>query len=177
MFLSLKNVKRVERGMIIIEQYRDKWLAEKVDEFIGFYNREFFCLDNFSSFGFIYNGIYYQTVEHAYQSLKFKDVAPEIEKKIIECFSAYDAQRIAHEHIERQSASWDEDKVMIMEQLLRAKLAQHSYVKKKLLETADYLICEDSPKDNFWGIGKDRKGQNHLGKLWMKLRSEIRNYK
>ena len=70
--------------MIIIEQYRDKWLAEKVDEFIGFYNREFFCLDNFSSFGFIYNGIYYQTVEHAYQSLKFKDVAPEIEKKIIE---------------------------------------------------------------------------------------------
>ena len=29
--------------MITIEQYRDKWLAEKVDDFIGFYNREFFC--------------------------------------------------------------------------------------------------------------------------------------
>ena len=41
--------------MITIKQYRDKWLAEKADEFIGFYNREFFCLDNFSSFGFVYD--------------------------------------------------------------------------------------------------------------------------
>lgn len=160
--------------MIAIEQYRDKWLAEKVGEFIGFYNREFFCLDNFSSFGFQYKGTYYQTVEHAYQSLRFKDTAPAVEKEIIGCFSAYDAQRIAHEHMDCQSPTWDEDKVAIMEQLLRAKLAQHPYVKKKLLETADYLICEDSPKDSFWGIGKDRNGQNQLGKLWMKLREEIK---
>lgn len=131
-------------------------------------------MDNFSSFGFVYNGTYYQTVEHAYQSLRFKDTAPAVEKEIIGCFSAYDAQRIAHEHIDCQSPTWDEDKVVIMEQLLRAKLAQHPYVKKKLLETADYLICEDSPKDSFWGIGKDRNGQNQLGKLWMKLREEIK---
>ncbi len=161
--------------MITIEQYRDKWLAEKMDDFIGFYNREFFCLDNFSSFGFTYKGTYYQTVEHAYQSLKFKNVAPEIEKTIVECYSAYEAQRIAHEYSDRQSASWDKEKVAIMEQLLRAKLAQHPYVKKKLSETADYTICEDSPKDDFWGIGKDRKGQNQLGKLWMKLRKELRD--
>ena len=32
--------------MIKIEQYRDKWLAEKFDEFIGFYPREFFVFDN-----------------------------------------------------------------------------------------------------------------------------------
>lgn len=160
--------------MITIEQYRDKWLAEKVGEFIGFYNREFFCLDNFSSFGFVYQDTYYQTVEHAYQSLRFRGVAPEVEKEIVECHSAYDAQRIAHGHIERQSPTWNEDKVALMEQLLRAKLAQHPYVKKKLLGTADYLICEDSPKDSFWGIGKDRNGQNQLGKLWMKLREEIK---
>ena len=113
-------------------------------------------------------------MEHAYQSLRFKDVAQDIEKEIVECFSAYDAQRIAHAHIDRQSPTWDDDKVVIMEKLLRAKLAQHPYVKKKLLETADYLICEDSPKDSFWGIGKDRNGQNQLGKLWMKLREEIK---
>ncbi len=33
---------------------------------------------------------------------------------------------------------------------------------------------EDSPKDSFWGWGEDRCGQNNLGKLWMKLRDEIR---
>ena len=60
-----------------------------------------------------------------------------------------------------------------MENLLRAKIEQNPYVKKKLLETKDYIICEDSPKDDFWGIGADRKGQNNLGKLWMKIRDEF----
>ena len=36
--------------MIKIEQYRDIWLAEKVNDVIGFYPREFYPLDNFSSF-------------------------------------------------------------------------------------------------------------------------------
>lgn len=158
--------------MIDVREYRDKWLAEKVDEYIGFYNREFFCLDNFSSFGFVYDGIYYQTVEHAYQSLKFKGVSPKTEEKIIKCFSAYDAQKIAHEYDAEKRKDWDDVKVFIMEELLRAKLAQNPYVLKKLKETENYVICEDSPKDSFWGIGKARDGRNELGKLWMKLRSE-----
>ena len=41
------------------------------------------------------------------------------------------------------------------------------------MSTKDYIIVEDSPKDNFWGWGKDRTGENHLGKLWMKLRDEL----
>ncbi len=43
-----------------------------------------------------------------------------------------------------------------MEKLLRLKLEQNPYVKKKLLQTKDYIICEDSPKDDFWGIGEER---------------------
>ncbi len=62
-----------------------------------------------------------------------------------------------------------------MEKFIRAKLDQNPFVKKKLLETKDYLICEDSPIDSFWGIGEDKKGRNELGKIWMKLRAEIQN--
>ena len=40
--------------MIKNEDYRDKWLAQNVDDFIGFYSREFYCLDNFSAFKFVY---------------------------------------------------------------------------------------------------------------------------
>lgn len=36
------------------------------------------------------------------------------------------------------------------------------------------MIVEDSPKDSFWGWGESRNGQNNLGKLWMKLREEIK---
>ena len=159
--------------MFLVEQYRDTWLAEKMDEFIGFYPREFFCLDNFSSFAVVYKDIKYPTVEHAYQSLKFTDTAPEIAKEIAECFSAHEAQKIACANKDKQNPNWDAIKVNIMEELLRLKLEQNPYVKKKLLQTKNYTICEDSPKDAFWGIGQNRNGQNQLGKLWMKLRGEV----
>lgn len=32
-------------------QYRDSWLGEKFDEFVGFYPREFYFLDNFCLLG------------------------------------------------------------------------------------------------------------------------------
>ena len=148
--------------MINLEQYRDKWLAEGFDEYIGFYNREFFCLDNFSSFKVKVDGVLYSTVEHAYQASKFLQTAPEVAEEITNCYSAYDAQRIAHEHTDKQRADWDDGKVSIMERIVRLKLEQNPYVKKKLLQTGDYLICEDSPKDSFWGIGADKIGRAHV---------------
>ena len=69
-----------------LEQYRDKWLFEGVDDYIGFYTREFlFALDNFSSFGIMMNDKFYPTVEHAYQAGKFIDTAPEIAEQIRTC--------------------------------------------------------------------------------------------
>ncbi|MDE5601017.1 MAG: NADAR family protein [Clostridia bacterium] len=160
--------------MIELKQFRDKWLAEGFDDYIGFYNREFFCLDNFSSFCVCVDGILYCTVEHAYQAIKFIDTAPEVAELITNCYSAYDAQRIAHENIDKQRADWDDVKVSVMERLVRLKLNQNPYVKRKLLETENYTICEDSPKDAFWGIGPNKDGRNELGKIWMKLRDELR---
>ena len=159
--------------MINLEKYRDKWLAQNVGEFIGFYPREFYCLDNFSAFAFIYEDIRFHTVEHAYQAYKFKDTAPEIFNEIVNCFSSDEARRIAHRNEDKVDAKWDDIKVDLMEKFLRAKLEQNPFVSKKLLETRDYLICEDSPIDTFWGIGEDKKGRNELGKIWMKLRSEL----
>ena len=52
--------------MIKLEQYRDTWLSEKVNEVIGFYPREFYCLDNFSSFKVEYEGYLYSSLEEAY---------------------------------------------------------------------------------------------------------------
>lgn len=159
---------------IKLEQYRDKWLSEKLDEYIGFYPREFFALDNFSSFGIVMDGKLYPTVEHAYQAGKFVETAIEIAEEIRLCLSAHEAKRIAHANIAMQAKNWDDIKVDFMEKLLRLKLEQNSYVKQKLLQTKGYLICEDSPKDRFWGIGENRDGKNMLGKLWMKLREEIK---
>lgn len=160
--------------MIELQQYRDPWMAEGFHEYIGFYNREFYCLDNFSAFKIEYEGRRYSCVEEAYQAQGFLQTAPEIADLIIHSASAHEAKQIAHDHMERRRSDWDEVKTEIMEDLLRAKLAQHPYVRKKLLETGNYEIVEDSPNDYFWGCGIDRSGQNWTGKLWMKLREELK---
>lgn len=158
-----------ENFMIKLEQYRDTWLSEKMNDVIGFYPREFYCLDNFSSFKVEWDGYLYASLEEAYQTAKFLKSAPEIAEEIKKSHSAHEAQKIAFANKDKVRSDWQEVKLTIMEELLRKKLQQNPYVKQKLLQTKDYIIVEDSPKDNFWGWGKDRTGENHLGKLWMKL--------
>ena len=159
--------------MIKLEQYRDTWLSEKMNDVIGFYPREFYCLDNFSSFKVEWDGYLYTSLEEAYQTAKFLKSAPEIAEEIKKSHSAHEAQKISFANKDKVRSDWQEVKLTIMEELLRKKLQQNPYVKQKLLQTKDYIIVEDSPKDNFWGWGKDRTGENHLGKLWMKLRDEL----
>ena len=159
--------------MIKLKQYRDIWLSEKVEEVIGFYPREFYPLDNFSSFKVEVDGYLYASLEEAFQSSLFLPDYPDISDKIKNSYSAHEAQKIMHEYSDKVKYS-NNEKVELMEKLLRLKIEQNPYVKKKLLETKDYLIVEDSPKDNYWGWGINRDGENHLGKLWMKLREELR---
>ena len=149
--------------MIELEQYRDRWLREKMDEVIGFYPREFYPFDNFSSFKVEWNGYLFSSVEEAYQAASFMGSDEELVEKIKKSHSADEAQRIAYANRDKRREDWDDVKISIMEELLRLKIEQNPYVKKKLLQTEDYMIVEDSPKDDFWGWGPNRNGQNNLG--------------
>ncbi len=160
--------------MIKLDEYRDIWLAEGVNDAIGFFPREFYCLDNYSAFKISYKGFTYGTVEEAYQASAFMGVANDVVKMIQNAASPYEAKQISLANKDRKRADWDEQKIIVMEELLREKVNQHPYVKEMLLKTKDYLIVEDSPKDKFWGWGPERNGENNMGKLWMKIRNEIR---
>ena len=146
-----------------------------MDEVIGFYPREFYPFDNFSSFKVEWNGYLFSSVEEAYQVASFMESDEELVEKIKKSHSADEAQRISYANRDKRREDWDDVKISIMEELLRLKIEQNPYVKKKLLQTEDYMIVEDSPKDDFWGWGPNRNGQNNLGKLWMKLREELKN--
>lgn len=137
-----------------------------------FYEGKWYFLSNFSSFAILQNGIIWMTVEHAYQEAKFSDSA--IIEEIRTAMSAHDSKEIAQKHRGSVRADWDDIKLDVMERLLRMKIAQHPYVHDKLLETGNAELIDDSPKDSFWGRGPDWQGLNHLGKLWMKLRDELR---
>ena len=72
--------------MIKLDQYRDTWMSQKFDEIIGFYPREFYPLDNFSSFKVEYNGYLYSSAEEAFQANLFIDDYPEIAEENINEF-------------------------------------------------------------------------------------------
>jgi len=159
-----------------LKQYRDSSLAIGKDT-IGFYEREFYVFSNFSSFQVRWRGRLWSTVEHAYQAAHFFDRAPDLVEKIFHSNSAHQAFKIAKANTKKAPKNWDSVKVDIMEDICRHKLRQHPYVKRKLLQTLDLPLVEDSPKDGCWGWGEDRQGRNELGKIWMRLRDELQTEK
>lgn len=142
-------------------------------QIVDFYEREFYPLSNFSSFRLKWNGYDFDTSEHAYHWAKFYGQSDRHCHAIRNARSAHEAFKYAEAHKTDRRADWDEIKVDVMLQILRAKVEQHEYVRRKLLETGDRELIECSWRDDFWGWGPNRDGQNMLGKLWMQIRDEI----
>lgn len=157
-------------------QYRDPQLAVNGDP-IGFYEREFYPLSNFSSFQVEWNGRVWPTSEHAYQAAHFFDTHPQLVEEIYHARSAHEAYTIAKTNAAYAPSDWEERKPEVMEEICRCKLIQHPYVQRKLLQTGDahLQLVEDSPKDDYWGWGPDGNGRNELGRIWMKLREWLKD--
>jgi conserved hypothetical protein, ribA/ribD-fused len=147
------------------------------DKQVFFYEQEFYVLSNFSSFSLLFRGEQYATSEHAYHCQKFTDRCDRdgsIRRWIKDAPSAHEAYKRADLHYKDRRPGWEELRISIMHEILRAKVEQHEYVRRKLLETGDRELIEDSWRDPFWGWGQNKDGQNMLGKLWMDIRAEIR---
>lgn len=142
---------------------------------IGFYEREFYCFSNFSSFQVEWRGRLWPTSEHAYQAAKFMHTNPELFREVHQAKSAHEAFKLAQANKNSVPKEWDGVKLDVMEEILRHKTRQHAYVADKLAQTKELPLVEDSPKDSFWGWGPDKKGRNELGKLWMKIRKDLVN--
>ncbi len=153
-----------------MKKYRRNNACYETDEGIYFYTPKYYALDNFAAFQVEIWGSIFATSEHAYQWKKYDGSAPEIAEQILNATSPNAVKNISDVH--KSEVDPDFDKLAVMEEILRTKLAQHDKVRRVLVETGKKTIYENSPTDNYWGIG-DGSGQNVLGELWMKLRSEI----
>jgi ribA/ribD-fused uncharacterized protein len=153
-------------------QNRDPKL-ETSGKTVGFYEREFYCFSNFSSFQVKWKGILWPTSEHAYQASRFMGKNQNAVNKISKARSADASFKLAQKYLGTNFDTYGDIDIKDMESICRAKLNQNPYVMHKLLQTSKRKIVEDSPKDSFWGWGPDRKGRNELGKIWMKLRQEV----
>lgn len=138
-----------------------------------FYTPWSYVFDNFSAHAISWNGRLWPTVEHAYQAAKFHK--QEIVDRIIRATSPGEAKKIAHERhlVDSVRLDWEAVKIFIMKELLRTKAEQHELVRRRLAASKGKILIEDSSSDSFWGRGRDWRGNNMLGKLWMEVRDEM----
>jgi len=123
-------------------------------------------------------GVVYPTVEHAYQCQRYTD------KKIINEIISSRSPVLAWEtsskykHLQiPEFKNWDY-KIMIMKKLMKLKAIQHNEVRKALLDSGDLRIVKHivtyPPGDGCWDDGEDGKGLNHIGRMWMEIREELK---
>ncbi|KAJ7757552.1 hypothetical protein B0H16DRAFT_1537045 [Mycena metata] len=131
---------------------------------------------NFSAHPVQYKGKRYPTSEHLFQAFKFLDTRPDIAEKIRKTSEfprdAFNEARNQQAHVR---PDWKDVKIAMMDIAIEHKFTQHNDLKEELLMSADAELVEDSAEDAFWGIGKDGKGRNELGKALERLRTKLRS--
>ena len=149
----------------------DDELNKETEDAVYFFN--VLCpLDNFSAYSVEIWGQRFPTAEHAYQSKKFADSAPEVARRIASAATSHEAKDISRAEALRIAPGWLEKRAALMREVVRAKFAQNEEVREALRATGSRTIIENSHEDSFGGIGEG-EGENTMGKIWMGLRNEF----
>ena len=119
-------------------------------------------------------GIEFRTVENFYQAMK----APKSDwstRKRIASMNPYEAKRYWKGQQPRRD--WKQISLDVMEYALRIKFAKGTSWHRKLMATDGEIVEWNNWHDKFWGRCVCRRckkeGDNHLGKLLMKIRDEV----
>ena len=145
-------------------------MTEPITQFTGCYR----FLSNF--YPSIIEGIdghRYVTVEHAYQAAKCanKTDALRIRRTLKPAVAKHMGVGVA------RKGDFMENRVTIMRSLVLKKFANIQHLKEKLLATGNAELSEGNYwGDRFWGVCKG-EGENHLGKILMQVRKELRDGK
>lgn len=112
------------------------------------------------------------TAEHAYQASKFHNW--DITNEVLHALGPEEAKAIAHQHRAHYRPDWsDATKLKLYESIARAKADQHQVVREHLRRTGARKIIANYPGNDFWGLGHDKTGRNHAGKIWVKIRADL----
>lgn len=117
-----------------------------------------------------FEGLTYPSSETAFQAAKCLDMK---DRKAFIHLNGYQAKKKGRKVNLRPD--WESVKIDIMHQILKQKFSNPS-LKQKLLDTENAELIEGNTwGDTFWGVDiSTGKGENHLGKLLMQVRDELR---
>lgn len=128
---------------------------------------------NFASYPIKIGKKLWNTSEHYFQAMKFKDES-EQEKKIRKVNSPLLAARMGRDRKRKLRRDWESAKINVTREAVMAKFTQHDELREILLDTGEAKIVEHTDNDSYWGDGGDGKGRNVLGQILMVVREKIR---
>ena len=144
-------------------------------------------LSNMAFVDIRHKGILYISTENFYQAMKFDETdlirlndgnyVLSLRKHIAQNLSPKQSKVFGKNH-PMTNTVFEQCKLDIMLYAQREKYKQEPF-KSRLLETGDCHVEEGNWwNDKFWGTDmKTREGENHLGKIIMKVRDELRGVK
>lgn len=140
--------------------------SQKIDSFRG----KYYFLSNFYPAKVTYEGFTYKNNEAAFQAQKVLSIDG---KSAFTKLSPADAKKKGRRV--RLRPDWEQVKDGIMEEIVRAKFTQNPDLKQQLLLTGNAELIEGNTwNDCYWGVdARSGIGQNHLGKILMKVREEL----
>ena len=108
--------------------------------------------------------------------------------KILAATEPADHKRLGQQVTGFKTDVWEQHKIGIVYDGNMAKFSQNAGLQRKLLATGDALLVEANPRDIIWGVGLAEsdpaiedpsawRGQNLLGEILMRVRSELMSKK
>ena len=142
-----------------------------MEDILTFTTPEHRWLSNMTYVDITYDGIRFLSTENFYQAMKYQD---KIVRVNVATLKPHEAKAYSRAN-KMTSLVFEEKKLEIMEYAQKQKYSKEPF-KSKLLATGDALLEEGNWwGDKFWGVDiKTRQGENHLGKIIMKIRDQLK---
>ena len=126
-------------------------------------------LSNFADSPLYYKGLKFANAEAVFQAQK----ATDLQTKESFCSMRAIVAKKTGKKIELIS-DWEKVKLSVMFEVVFAKFSQNEELKQKLLATGNEELVEGNNwGDTFWGMVNE-VGENHLGKILVKVRTALR---
>ena len=168
---ALKNDREAAAAMLHPAVWELLQKNDKPDFSIRCFDGPYAFLSNFYESPVTFGGLTYPTSESAYQAQK--TLSGE-EREAFTHYSPGKAKRVGGKVDLRPD--WNEVKLGLMEEIVRAKFTQNSEIAAQLIATGDRELIEGTTwHDVYWGIDlATGQGENHLGKILMQIRHELK---
>lgn len=191
-FCSPNHLKQYARRQVSPE-FTNTPKGKRVFFYDRHHHEQNYEFSNFFPKSTYYHGVKYKTAEHAFQAQKFNYTPANsqtatkvnaIHQRILHADTPKKAAQIAGAKSKYLRNDWHQiqasgftKKEEVMFAIVKDKFTRHPNLRTKLLKTGHVRLIEASPYDDLWGKGASGKGQNKLGRIMMKIRSDMQQGK